>query len=86
MANLADSSSPSTGSTVDKYGPIIVGLLAANLLILLFVAFFGIMNFVRRGRTKLPTRALNPLYQPVKLKEDAPRSSFSTADHTSYSD
>ncbi|KAJ6567113.1 aspartic peptidase domain-containing protein [Mycena capillaripes] len=84
--NLADNASSSTDSTVAKYGPIIVGLLAANLVILLLVAFLGVMSFVRNGRSAGPTRALNPSYQPVKLKEEGPRSSFSTADHTAYSD
>ncbi|KAJ7184584.1 aspartic peptidase domain-containing protein [Mycena filopes] len=82
--NLADNAS--SDSTVNKYGPIIIGLLAANLIILLVVAFFSVMGFVRNGRTAGPTRALNPAYTPVKLREDAPRSSFSTADHTAYSD
>ncbi|KAJ7084889.1 aspartic peptidase domain-containing protein [Mycena belliarum] len=81
--NLAASGSEESESTVAKYGPIIIGLLAANLLILLLVAFLAVMNFVRRGKTAGPTRALNPQYTPVKLKEDVPRSSFS---HTAYSD
>ncbi|KAJ7119087.1 aspartic peptidase domain-containing protein [Mycena epipterygia] len=81
--NLADSSSSDTDSTVSKYGPIIVGLLAANLIILLVVAFFSVMSFVRSGRKAAPTRALNPQYAPVKLKEDVPRSSF---EHSAYSD
>jgi saccharopepsin len=85
--NLADTSSSSTDSTVNKYGPIIIGLLAANLILLLVVAFFAVLNFVRGGRTSGPSRALNPSYVPVKLKEDdGPRSSFSTHDHTAYSD
>ncbi|KAF7353878.1 Six-hairpin glycosidase [Mycena venus] len=84
--NLADGTSSSSDSTVSKYGPIIVGLLAANLVLLLVVAFFSVMNFVKNGRTAGPTRALNPSYVPVKLKEDGPRSSFSTAEHTAYSD
>ncbi|KAJ7684333.1 aspartic peptidase domain-containing protein [Mycena polygramma] len=84
--NLADADSSSTDSTVAKYGPIIVGLLAANLVIMLLVAFLGVMNFVRSGRSTGPTRAVNAAYQPVKLKEDAARSSFSTMDHRGYSD
>ncbi|KAJ7500386.1 aspartic peptidase domain-containing protein [Mycena galericulata] len=75
--DLTDSSSSSGDSAVEKYGPIIVGLLAANLVILLLVAFLGIMSFVRGGRTAGPTRAVNPSYVPVKLREDVPRSSFS---------
>ncbi|KAJ7765708.1 aspartic peptidase domain-containing protein [Mycena metata] len=83
--NLAATDS---GSTVDKYGATIVGLLAANLIIMLVVAFFSVMNFVRNGRRAGPTRAANAAYVPVKLREDAeaPRSSFSMVDHTTYSD
>ncbi|KAJ7237717.1 aspartic peptidase domain-containing protein [Mycena haematopus] len=87
--NLASDSSSSSSTTTDKYGPVIVGLLAANLVLLLLVAFLGVMNYVRGGRTAGPSRALNPSYVPVKLKEDihdGPRSSFSMADHTAYSD
>ncbi|KAJ6606065.1 aspartic peptidase domain-containing protein [Mycena vulgaris] len=83
--NLAENGTTSD-STVAKYGPIIIGLLAANLVIMLVVAFLGVMSFVRSGRKSGPTRALNPQYAPVKLKEDAPRSSFSTMEHTAYSD
>ncbi|KAJ7801053.1 aspartic peptidase domain-containing protein [Mycena olivaceomarginata] len=84
--DLADNSTSGTDSTIAKYGPIIIGLLAANLVLLLIVAFLGVMNYVRNGRSSGPTRALNPSYAPVKLREDEPRSSFSTADHTKYSD
>ncbi|KAJ6596677.1 aspartic peptidase domain-containing protein [Mycena sp. CBHHK59/15] len=76
--DLADSNgSSTTDSQVAKYGPIIIGLLAANLVILLVLAFFAVMNFVRNGRTAGPTRALNPQYAPVKVKDDMSRVSFS---------
>ncbi|KAK7035991.1 Six-hairpin glycosidase [Favolaschia claudopus] len=81
--NLADNGS-SSSSTSDKYGPVIVGLLAANLVLLLLVASLSVVNFVRGGRTTGSTR--NPSYVPVKLKEDGPRSSFSMTAHTGYSD
>ncbi|KAJ7700723.1 aspartic peptidase domain-containing protein [Mycena rosella] len=85
--NLADSGSGSdTESTTAKYGLIIITLLVANLVVLLVVAFLGVMSFARTRRTTGSTRALNPQYAPVQLKEDAPRSSFSTADHRAYTD
>ncbi|KAJ6584274.1 aspartic peptidase domain-containing protein [Mycena sp. CBHHK59/15] len=77
-ADLADSNgSSTTDSQVVKYGPVIIGLLAANLVILLVLAFLGVMSFVRNGRTTGPTRALNPQYAPVKVKDDFSRVSFS---------
>ncbi|KAJ6500805.1 aspartic peptidase domain-containing protein [Mycena sanguinolenta] len=85
--NLAETNA--SGNGVYNYGPIIVGLLAANLVLLLVVAFFSVMTYVRNGRKSGPSRALNPSYVPVKLKEDfdgAPRSSFSMAEHRGYSD
>ncbi|KAJ6514403.1 aspartic peptidase domain-containing protein [Mycena vitilis] len=76
--NLAggNNSSSTADSTVAKYGPLVIGLLAANLGILLIVAFLGIMAFVRNGRSTGPT------YRPVRFKENAP----STMGHTAYSD
>ncbi|KAJ7915462.1 aspartic peptidase domain-containing protein, partial [Mycena leptocephala] len=75
--DLADNgSSSTTGSQIDKYAPIIIGLLSANLLILFVLAFLGVMGFVRRGRKIGQTRAVNPQYTPVRLKEDMSRPSF----------
>ncbi|KAJ7434875.1 aspartic peptidase domain-containing protein [Mycena latifolia] len=83
-ANLADNID--TDSALAKYGPIIIGLLGANLVVLLVLVFLGVMSYVRAGRRTGPTRALNPQYTPVKVREDVPRSSFSMADHVRYSD
>lgn len=87
--NLADveNATSSGGGFVDRdtYAPVIIGLLGANVILLLLVAFFSVMNFVRSGRTAGPTRAPDAAYAPVKLREEAPRASFSTG-HTVYSD
>ncbi|KAJ7454664.1 aspartic peptidase domain-containing protein [Mycena latifolia] len=75
--NLADNgSSSTTDSQANKYAPIIIGLLAANLLILLVLVFLGVMSFIRGSRKIGQTRAVNPQYTPVRLKEDVPRPSF----------
>ncbi|KAJ7171196.1 hypothetical protein C8R46DRAFT_1087942 [Mycena filopes] len=73
------------GSFVDRdtYAPVIIGLLGANVILLLLVAVFSVMNFVRSGRAAGSKAA----YVPVKLREEAaPRASFSTGHHTMYSD
>ncbi|KAJ6455982.1 hypothetical protein C8R47DRAFT_1203748 [Mycena vitilis] len=75
--NLAGNSGSSTDSTVTKYGPLVIGLLAANLVILLVVAVLGILGFVRNGRST------GPAYQPVRFKEDAP---LTMDNNAAYSD
>ncbi|KAJ7255244.1 aspartic peptidase domain-containing protein [Mycena rebaudengoi] len=80
--NLADNDTSTTDSQVSKYGPVIVGLLAANLVLLLVLAFLGVMGFVRNGRKTGPTRSA--AYAPVKIKEDLSRQSI--AEDRPYSD
>ncbi|KAJ7881742.1 aspartic peptidase domain-containing protein [Mycena olivaceomarginata] len=63
---VADSAVDAT--TTSKYGPIIIGLLAANLLIVLVLAFLGVMSFVRGRRSVGPTRVH---YVPTKTKDDS---------------
>ncbi|KAJ7881992.1 aspartic peptidase domain-containing protein [Mycena olivaceomarginata] len=76
--NLADSADSSSS----KYWSIIVGLLAANLLVVLVLAFLGVMSFVRGRRSVDPTRVH---YVPTKTKDDSlMRSSF--AEDRPYSD
>ncbi|KAJ7684358.1 aspartic peptidase domain-containing protein [Mycena polygramma] len=75
--NLAGDSSSSTNSTVTKYGPLVIGLLAANLAILLLVAVLGILSFVRNGGST------GPSYQPVRFKEDA---TLTMDNNVAYSD
>ncbi|KAF7315007.1 Six-hairpin glycosidase [Mycena indigotica] len=81
-----NSSSPN--DVVDKWGPIIVGLLSANLAILLVVACISLMSFIRGGRNSGPAR-----YAKVETREKnhdvvfdthTSRSSFSDRDHIGY--
>ncbi|KAJ6524010.1 aspartic peptidase domain-containing protein [Mycena capillaripes] len=77
----ADSSSPSS----PNYMPAILGLLAANLLVVLVLAFFAVMSFIRRGRAVGGTRSPSVHYVPAKMKDDSlMRSSF--AQDRPYSD
>ncbi|KAF7369866.1 Six-hairpin glycosidase [Mycena sanguinolenta] len=51
-----------------KYMPVIIGLLAANLFVVLVLAVLGVMLFVRRSRTVGSSSAR---YAPVKVKDDS---------------
>ncbi|KAJ7358490.1 aspartic peptidase domain-containing protein [Mycena albidolilacea] len=67
-AVLGDATTPS------KYVFIIIGLLAANLLIVLVLAVLGVTNLVRGRRSVGPTRVA---YMPTRTKDDSlMRSSF----------
>ncbi|KAJ7684352.1 aspartic peptidase domain-containing protein [Mycena polygramma] len=74
-SKAADGSSSNTDSTIAKYGPIIIGLLGANLMILLLVAVLAIMTFVRNGRSTGRARAA---YQPVRFKEEVISAPYNT--------
>ncbi|KAJ7061462.1 aspartic peptidase domain-containing protein [Mycena amicta] len=87
--NLANDSSSS--DTIGKWGPIIVGLLVANLLLLLLVSFVSVMSYIRNGRQAGATKAAaSARYVPVKLRDDstfvAPRTSYEEHDQVRYSD
>ncbi|KAJ6570083.1 aspartic peptidase domain-containing protein, partial [Mycena vulgaris] len=77
-SNSSGSSSSSTDSSsgtdseslAAKYGPAVIGLLAVNLVVLLILVFLGVMSFIRGGRNVRQTRALNPQYAPVRVKDD----------------
>ncbi|KAJ6494263.1 aspartic peptidase domain-containing protein [Mycena sanguinolenta] len=51
-----------------KYVPVIIGLLAANLFVVLILAFLGMMLYVRQSRTVGSSSAR---YAPVKVKDDS---------------
>ncbi|KAJ7110253.1 aspartic peptidase domain-containing protein [Mycena crocata] len=74
-SNLADTdtdgASRSTDSQITKYAPIVIGLLGANLLILVILALLGVVSLVRNGRH---TGAPSSRYVPVRLTEDTQRS------------
>lgn len=61
----SDLSSGSDNSAGFNYAPVIIGLLATNLLILLVILALGVFNFVRGGRSTGMTRN----YVPVKIKD-----------------
>jgi len=63
---LAESSS-SDSNLVASYGPAIIGLLAANIVIGLILIALGILQCIRRG-TSSEARTLNPHYVPVRNK------------------
>ena len=55
---------------VDKYGPVIVGLLAGNLLVGLLLCLIGLAACLRsRVRTGVQSRSINPSYAPVRVKD-----------------
>ncbi|KAF7315008.1 Six-hairpin glycosidase [Mycena indigotica] len=91
LSELSTESSKNSVNLADsKWGPAIVGLLAANLVILLVVAFFSVMNYVRNGRTTGVSKAADARYVPVKLKEDSTfvpaRTSYEEHGQERYSD
>ncbi|KAJ6491404.1 aspartic peptidase domain-containing protein [Mycena vitilis] len=61
----------SSDSKVAKYGPIVIGLLGANLALLLFLLFLGVSALVKHGRTMgSPRRTREAKYTPVTLEDD----------------
>ncbi|KAJ7679543.1 aspartic peptidase domain-containing protein [Mycena polygramma] len=68
-----------------NYFPAIIGLLAANLLVVLVLAFLAVMGFVRRNKTVGATRSPSIRYVPAKVRDDSlMRPSF--AEDRPYSD
>ncbi|KAJ7925599.1 aspartic peptidase domain-containing protein, partial [Mycena leptocephala] len=74
------SSPTSNDEQVGKYAPIIIGLLGANLLILLILVVVGLVMCVKRSG-----KAAMPAYTPVRLREEAPTTSEDYEDKR-YSD
>ncbi|KAJ7669242.1 aspartic peptidase domain-containing protein [Mycena polygramma] len=61
----------SSDSKVAKYGPIVIGLLGANLGLLLFLLYLGVSALVKHGRTVgSPRRTREAKYTPVRLGDD----------------
>jgi hypothetical protein len=86
---LADSDSAGTSNTdsmVAKYGPVIIGLLGANLLILLILAVLAVVNYVRNGRQEGLTKELRPRYVPVRVRDNAPARYSEDVESKPYSD
>ncbi|KAJ6484685.1 family S53 protease-like protein [Mycena sanguinolenta] len=63
-----DASTGSSDGAVRKYAPIVIGLLAGNLVILLMLLVLGVLLYARRGREAGAGRGSR--YTPVKLRED----------------
>jgi saccharopepsin len=62
-----DSSSAQLVSLAEKYGPVVLGLLAGNVLIGVALVAIGLVMCMRRGTGK--TRSVSPTYAPVRFKE-----------------
>ncbi|KAJ7131884.1 aspartic peptidase domain-containing protein [Mycena crocata] len=77
VALVDGDSNTGSSSTLSKYAPIIIGLLVANLVIVLALLGLVVTTFIRRRRaTGLGHPAsLRPGYIPAKMRDDA-RSSF----------
>lgn len=57
-------------SLVEKYGPVIIGLLAGNLLIGAILCVIGVMTCLRAVvKSGAKSRSINPSYAPVRFKE-----------------
>ncbi|KAJ7613901.1 aspartic peptidase domain-containing protein [Mycena polygramma] len=68
LAAAASTASNNTDSQVSKYAPIVIGLLGANLVLLVVLVAFGVVWFIRGGRRVGSVTARQ--YAPVKLRED----------------
>ncbi|KAJ7185064.1 aspartic peptidase domain-containing protein [Mycena filopes] len=83
LAAGSGSGSDDDDSELQKYAPIAIGLLSANMLILLVLVVIGVIVWVKGGRTS-GQAAVN--YRPVPFREAAPRASESYEDDKRYSD
>ncbi|PPR00386.1 hypothetical protein CVT26_009667 [Gymnopilus dilepis] len=79
------------GSVVDKYGPIIVALLAANLLVLLVLVILAVLSYMRRGSSSKKSSRRGvldstgaPVYAPVKGTEAEEVQGFSQVNFERY--
>ncbi|KAJ7107143.1 aspartic peptidase domain-containing protein [Mycena crocata] len=73
-ASVADVSEAdaSNDSTVHKYTLIIIGLVGANLLVVLILAIIGLALYIKRGRVR---ESRTSRYIPVRFREENPRKS-----------
>ncbi|KAA1469019.1 acid protease [Dentipellis sp. KUC8613] len=68
---LADGSGSDTSKVLDKinkFGPVVLGLLVGNAVIGLLLCMLAIASAVRAGRAVGPMRTINPSYAPVATK------------------
>ncbi|KAF7338964.1 Peptidase A1 domain-containing protein [Mycena venus] len=83
-AASSSSNANSDSSLINKYGPIIIGLLGANLVVVLILAVLGLVLCVKRSGKNV-SRARTPQYTQVKLGEDETRA-LDGYDEKRYSD
>lgn len=66
---------------LNKYGPAVIGLLGANLAVLVLLSIVAVVACVRKGGAK--TRSIAPSYAPVSLKDKVEdESEFSAPVHS----
>lgn len=72
-SDSGDSSLSTLLSRVDQWSPVIVGLLAGNLVVGIVICILALSMCVRRGATSAGARArtASPSYVPVRFKEDS---------------
>ncbi|ETW82863.1 aspartic peptidase [Heterobasidion irregulare TC 32-1] len=72
-SDSGDSSLSTLVSRMDQWSPVIVGLLAGNLVVGIVICILALSMCVRRGATSVGTRArtASPSYVPVRFKEDS---------------
>lgn len=88
-ASGAVESTPGSGSSdqlyglVDKYGPVIIGLLAGNILVGVLLCIIGLAACLRGHVRAGATRSVNSSYAPVRVKE---AEAMGYADRDAYHD
>ncbi|KAJ8690994.1 hypothetical protein PTI98_010610 [Pleurotus ostreatus] len=76
-SNDSDADDTTTTRLLNRYTPVIIGLLAANLLALLILCGLGAYMCIVRNGKSTATKAIMPTtYQPVKSKEDGNPTEF----------
>jgi hypothetical protein len=68
----SDGSGTSSDPQLKKYGPIVIGLLTANLLVLLVLIGIRLMAYMKKSG---PGGTRGTSYAPVELKDDEPNAS-----------
>lgn len=70
-ASTSQSSDSKLTSLVEKYGPVVLGLLAGNVLIGLLLCILGLMTCLRVVvKSGVKIRSISPSYAPVRAKEE----------------
>ena len=69
-------------SLLDKYGPVVIGLLAGSILVMLLLCILALAMCIRRPKT----RSVSSSYAPVRYKDKAADDSESSVPIHSYED